>query len=126
MATKFVDMALSKAEIKEERGEGAVSMSGQPDPYPWGLSLSLESRELKKLGITKLPGVGSEMHLLCIAKVTSVNQSTSQDSEESRVGLQICMMQVVLQESAEEEKGKKETPAAESRETPSLMKHYKG
>ena len=124
---KLVDMAYTKAELKEEAKEGCVSPSGQPSPYPWGLSLSLERNELNKLGVKDLPQVGAEVHFIAVAKVMSVNQSARQgEDEESRVGLQITMMQIVQSESADEEKGEKESPASEAKETPSLMKYYKG
>ena len=129
MATKpaLVDMAYSKADLKSKNKEMAVGPSGQPDPYPWGLSLTLDKCCLDKLGIKQLPQVGSELHLLAVAKVTSVNQSAREgQDEESRVGLQITMMQVVLEESAADEKGEKETPKAEARETPSILSSYKG
>ena len=129
MATKpaLVDMAYSKADLKSKNKEMAVGPSGQPDPYPWGLSLTLDKCCLDKLGIKQLPQVGSELHLLAVAKVTSVNQSAREgQDEESRVGLQITMMQVFMEESADEEKGEKETPKAEARETPSILSSYKG
>lgn len=119
----LVDMAYSKAEKKEEAKEYAVGPSGQPDDYPWGLCITLEKRELDKLDITDLPQVGGAIHFMATAKVTSVNQSASMSqAEETRVGLQITMMQVVLQESAAEEKGEQETPALEARETPSILR----
>lgn len=129
MATtpKLVDMAYSKADLKAKNKEMAVGINGQPDPYPWGLNIRLEKDSLDKLGMAKLPRVGEEFHFMAVAKVTSVQSSAREGSgEESSVGLQITMMQIVLAESAEEEKGEKETPASESRETPSLMKYYKG
>ncbi len=92
---KLVDMAYTKAELKEEQNETRM---GEASPYPWGLCLSLEKSQLDKLGIKDLPGVGDEWHLVAVAKVTSVNQSAREGSdEESRVGLQITMMQVALQ-----------------------------
>ena len=109
----LVDMAYTKAEMKEER-----TQPGEPSPYPWGLCISLEKSQLDKLGIKDMPQVGAEWHFVAVAKVTSVNQSAREgQDEESRVGLQITMMQVTLQESAEEEKGEKETPTSEAKET---------
>ena len=127
-APKLIDMAYTKAELKEEKKEMAVGPSGQPSPYPWGLCLSLERNELDKLGIKQMPEVGAEVHFVAVAKVTSVNQSAREgQDEESRVGLQITMMQVLLEESAaDERKEGKETPASEAKETPSIMKFYKG
>jgi len=128
MATgpKLVDMAYSKAELKEEKRE-MCGADGQPNPYPWGLCLRLEKKELDKLGIAELPGVGDEMHLLCVAKVTSVNQSAREgQGEESSVGLQVTFMQVLLKESAADEKGEKESGASEGAETKSLLSYFKG
>lgn len=114
-APKLVDMAYTKAELKEERKEMTMASAS---PYPWGLCIRLEKDELDKLGIKTLPGVGDEMHLLCIAKVTGVNQSAREgQDEESSVALQITMMQVLLSESAASEKGEKESPATEAKET---------
>ena len=130
MATKpaLVDMAYTKADKKEEAKEYAVGPGGQISDYPWGLCLSLEKKELDKLGVKQLPQVGGEFHFVAVAKVTSVNQSAREGQDgESRVGLQITMMQVVLEESAAEEKAeKKETPKTEARETPSILSSYKG
>ena len=118
---ELVDLAYSKEELAEEKKECAISSCGQPDPYPWGLCMSLEKRELDKLGVAKLPQVGSEFHMMVIAKVTSVNQSASMtQEEESRVGLQVTMAQVLEVGSPEEEASEQrrgvETPAYEAAE----------
>lgn len=116
MATepKLVDLAYTKADLKkQEKGIDYV-----PDPYPWGLCLHLEKEQLDRLGITELPMVGDEMHLLCVAKVTSVNHSAREGQDENAsVALQITMAQVLLRESAKAEKGKPETPRSEAKET---------
>jgi hypothetical protein len=117
---KLIDMAYSKAELKAQRSGAAIS--GPSDPYPWGLGLHLDKEQLDKLSIATLPEVGSEMHLLCVAKVTSVNHSARAGQDENcSVGLQITMMQVLLKESAAAEKGEKESPKSEAKETPSLL-----
>jgi hypothetical protein len=122
----LVDLAYTKAELKEEKAEMATGPGGQPNPYPWGVCLSLEKAELDKLGITELPGIGDEFHMTIIAKVTSVNSSAREGSdEESRVGLQITMAEVTAHESAAEEKAEgKETPASEAKESKSVMQKY--
>lgn len=120
---KLVDMAYSKAELKEQR-TGRLT-AGEQNPYPWGLCLHLDKEQLDKLSLTELPQVGSEMHLLCVAKVTSVNHSARDGQDENAsVGLQITMMQVLLKESAAEEKGEKESPKSEAKETASLLRSY--
>ena len=119
----FVDMKDSKAEMKEEAKETAPSY--QTSPYPWGLCIRLECEDLDQLGIKTLPGVGDEIHFAAVAKVTGVNQSArvGQDDETS-VALQITMLAIAKVETAAEEKGEKESPASEAKETPSLLRSY--
>ncbi len=94
MADKLIDMAYTKAELKEEKKDMAVGTNGQPNPYPWGLCISLEKGDLDKLGAKTLPQVGSTVRFTAVAKVTSVNQSAQGEDEDSRVGLQITAMQL--------------------------------
>lgn len=98
---KLVDMARTKADLKEEKRE--MRASCEPSKYPWGLSLSLDTDELKKLGITDLPPVGTEMHLVAIARVTSVSSNANENQESNCVSLQLVKM--VLQ-APERPKGK--------------------
>jgi hypothetical protein len=116
--TQLVDLARTKAGLKEEAKEAKLGYDGQPDDYSWGLNFRLESEELGKLGIDKLPEVGSEYHLMVIAKVTSVNQSASVGQDDERcVGLTMTMMQILEHGSADEETAEgKETPAMEAAE----------
>lgn len=91
----LIDMAYTKAELKEEKKEMSVGYDGQPNPYPWGLCMSLEKAEMDKLGIKALPNVGTEITFIAKAKVTSVNQSARDgEDEETRLGLQITAMQL--------------------------------
>ena len=115
MASPLVDMKYTKAEQKEEKREIAAP---SPQEYPWGLAIRLEDEELTKLGVKTMPGVGDEIHLMAIAKVTGVNQSATAKDSDCCVSLQITMLQVLMHETAAEEKGEKETPAAEAKETP--------
>ena len=115
---QLVDLARTKAELKEEDTEMKVGYSGKPDPYAWGLNFRLESEELGKLGIDTLPEVGSEYHLMVIAKVTSVNQAATVGQDDERcVGLTMTMMQILAHGSSEEEKAEgKESPKTEAAE----------
>lgn len=120
---KLADMAYTKAELKAEAKDGCVGPGGQPSPYPWGLCIRLESEELGKLEIKQLPGVGDEMHIMAVAKVTGVNQSAREgQDDETSVALQITMMQVMPEP---EQKGEQETPKSESKEA-GLMGFYRG
>jgi len=129
---KFIDLSYTKAEKKEEAKEYATAPMGPGGDYPWGLCLHLEKRELDKLGITDLPGVGDEFHLSVIAKVTQVSQQSGTDRDDSKsVALQITMICVneherAKQESDEAKKYGAETPAKESQEQRSIMAKAKG
>lgn len=95
MAEKLVDMAYSKQELKAEKKEMSVGYDGNPNPYPWGLCLRLEDKELTKLGIKSLPEVGAEMTFEVRCKVTSVSQEASETRQAHRcVALQITAMAV--------------------------------
>jgi hypothetical protein len=119
---KLVDMQYTKAEMKAEAKEMCM---GEPSAYPWGLCLHLEKEELDKLGIKALPQIGSEIHFGAIAKVTSVNQSAREGQDENTsVALQITMLAIVKIESAAEEKGERESPKSEAKESPSLLRSY--
>lgn len=117
MAAKLVDLKYTKAEVKAEAAEYSSPKDGGPE-YPWGLEIRLEDEELSKLGITGLPDVGGEYHLSVVAKVKSASQTSMANGKTDRcVCLQITMIGIDLAESADEEKGEKDTPAAESAET---------
>lgn len=121
-APKLIDLQYTKAEQKEETNEMAVPSSSQ---YPWGLCMSLEKRELDKLGITGLPSIGDEWHMLVVAKVTGVNTQSGVDKEDSvRVGLQVTMAQVLMQESAADEDKEAESPEAEAKESAGKILGY--
>lgn len=94
---KLVDMAFTKDELKDKKKKEpcCIGANGQPNPYPWGLSLHLEVDSLEKLGMQQLPNIGQEMQLVATVKVTSVNQSAREGQDENRsVGLQLTHMQL--------------------------------
>jgi hypothetical protein len=95
---KLVDMAFTKDDLKDKSKKEpcCIGSDGQPNPYPWGLSLHLEGDSLDKLGMKQLPAIGAEMHVMAVVKVTSVNQSAREGQDENRsVGLQVTKMQMV-------------------------------
>jgi hypothetical protein len=127
MPDKLIDLAYTKAELKEEAKEMRVGLSGEPSKYPWGLCIRLEKEELDKLGIKQLPGVGDEYHMTIITTVTEVSQSAGMDRDDSAcVALQITMASVDMHETAKEEKAEgKQTPAKEAAEGKSIMSSYR-
>ena len=127
---KLVSLKYTPAEQKDEAGEYTTGPNGQPAEYPWGLQIRLEQEEFDKLGI-KPPELDSELHLFCIAKVTSVSRETAGDNEVC-ASLQITMMAVTGEGDAAEEAGEdaagKQTPEYEMKEArpglASLLSYY--
>lgn len=116
MSTELVDLKYSDEDQSEY-------MSSAPDmpQYPYGMAISLCKSELDKLGLNGL-SAGDEVHMMVVASVTSTNVQPG-DDDSLRVGLQITMAKVLLHESAEDEGGEDESPAAEERETKAPRKY---
>lgn len=115
--SNMVDVKYTKAEQKEEYGEMADG-SNMPD-YPYGLTINLDDCCLSKLGITDLPEVGDEYHIVAVGKVTRISTSADEDEEENRMTIQIMFMQMVHED---EEPGEKETANYENKENKSGVK----
>jgi hypothetical protein len=52
--------------------------------YPWGLVLSLETEQLKALGMNTSPEVGTELMAVCKVTVTSCSAEELQGGEKQR------------------------------------------
>lgn len=89
MADQLVSMKKSKAEVKKD----SKPMAMDNEQYPWGLQINLDSDDLKKLGIDKLPGVGDSMSFDIKCKVRSVSASEYEGSDKNQnVSMQITDM----------------------------------
>ena len=79
-------------------GENSTAMpveGSSKEEYPYGLCISLGKEELKKLGITQPPSVGSKMTITAAVFVKSA--STHEyvgDDKEMNVSLQITDMEI--------------------------------
>jgi hypothetical protein len=93
----LVSLKMSK---KDRQAEMQPSPADQ-NPYPYGARLSLDTDELKKLGITakNLPEVGEYYHIEARGCITSV----SQDNNRISVGIQIEDMALADEDAAEDE-----------------------
>lgn len=87
MAAKLVSMKLDKAEQKKMM-EPSLAEGDRP-LYPWGLSISLDSDALDKLGLAQLPDVGESYMLVAMVDVTNVSSNESEGGKSRSVGLQI-------------------------------------
>lgn len=87
MAAKLVSM---KLDAKEQKKLMSPSLAEGDRPlYPWGLSISLDSDTLDKLGIKTLPEVGDSYMLVAMVDVTSTSSNESEGGKNRSVGLQL-------------------------------------
>ena len=88
---KLTDMKQSAAEAEKMC---APSCDEQPK-YPWGLELRLNNESLKKLGIKKLPAVGSKVKITATGVVESARESKRRKGRNDRsVEIQIEKLHV--------------------------------
>lgn len=87
----LINMTLTQDEAKQEN-----EVNPDPPKYPWGLCLTLNDDSLDKLGMDKLPEIGTKMRLVAMVEVTGVSASTYQGAEEKRssVDLQVTDMSI--------------------------------
>lgn len=86
---ELVDVKLTKDESKD-LGIGAAPHAPKGPHYPWGLSITLDTPTLEKLGIKNLPKPGEEFRLEAICLVTDVHDGKRLKEEPERsVRLQI-------------------------------------
>lgn len=89
----MVEMKMTKEDAKKRYGE--PSMIGDAPEYPYGLRIDLDDSSMEKLGIDKLPEVGSTMMIMARVEVCCASESKSYSGETNRnVALQITEMQI--------------------------------
>lgn len=92
-AKKLVDMKNTAKQAKEQTG---APVSSSREKYPYGLSISLEKEQIKKLGI-KMDGlkVGKKGKLTAEYEITSISERQTQGGDDSQsMQLQITKMAV--------------------------------
>lgn len=93
----MVDMARDMEEIKED-----MELQKMEAPiYPYGLSICLTHDELDKLDLDGDCQVGDLLHMVCMAKVTSVSKNETTDGESCRIELQIIDIEVAENQNEE-------------------------
>lgn len=98
----MTDLKITKAEAKKESKAYAINGPGDGERYAYGTRLTLDDAELKKLGITELPAVGTMLMFEAKAKVISSRQSASESSDSRSIELQITHMDMEADEGDEE------------------------
>lgn len=103
---KFVDMAKTPAEVKEELSSyssSAIVGLGNINVYPYGLCISLCQEDLDKLDMEGDMDVGDLIDLRAIGKVTSVNKRDTENGADCRVEIQLTHIAIEDEEDEEEE-----------------------
>lgn len=88
------DLKISKKEAKETN-KLSTPYEDQ-ERYPYGLRLDLNDDTLKKLGITKLPAVGTVLMFEAKAKVVGSRQSATESSDNRSIELQITHLDLEM------------------------------
>lgn len=102
-----IPMTNMKMSAKEAREDMEPSMPDSPK-YPWGLRITLNDEELKKLGVNQLPQAGSEMLIYAAVNVTeSATMDTMDGGKSMRMELQITDLALLpknMEENSPEKK----------------------
>jgi hypothetical protein len=105
--TGLINMARSPAELKADNKPSTLSGDSK---YPYGTRISLNTDQLKKLGITELPEMGDEYSIVGVAKVTRASSSASESGSETSMELILTHLSMTHENDVEE---KAETPEQE-------------
>lgn len=95
-------MALKSMKLNKEEQKKRYEVTDIPEEkYPWGLRLSLETEDVKKLG---LEGVNADDTVAIIAKcsVTDIHRSDGRGGKRTSVTLQITDMEAETEGTEEE------------------------
>ena len=87
----LTSMKLTKADQEKPKND-VCSPCGDMSDYPYGLEVRLDKRALKKLGLTDLPDVGTEMTLTAKVTVTMASERDSRGGKDRDLSLQITSM----------------------------------
>ena len=100
MAGHMKDMAYTDDDKTSAYGESLGIGSSGPD-YPPGLCICLDEKELRKMEPENEPEVGDVIHMVVMAKVTSI----SKREDHERIELQITHIGPGVENESEEEPG---------------------
>ena len=88
MSDHLVDMKLTKKEAKDNE------VAPESPRYPYGIQISLDDEELKKLNFDSLPDVGDEFIVVGVGPVTSVRQSEREAGSDRSISIQLQKLEV--------------------------------
>lgn len=117
---KMVDMANTPQKTEEQ----PMPVMQQPI-YPYGLGICLGHDELAKLDLDADCEVGDMIHLMAMAKVTSISKRENSDGEDCRIELQITHLAVEDEDEEAEENEDEEIAEEKQKYRPNPSKFYK-
>jgi hypothetical protein len=89
MSFKMVDMLETPKQEQTGYAAPAMPMVDNKPRYPYGLCICLNEESMEKLGIDELPEVGTMIHGMFMAKVTSVRANATEENTSKGMDLQI-------------------------------------
>lgn len=96
-----MDLINMKSPPRKKTEGDACCDAPSESAYPYGLVLRLGDDELTKLGLTELPKVGAELHLVAKVEVIAVSDYDSKDGgDHSSVEYQITDMALMQPEKS--------------------------
>lgn len=105
---KKVDMKLPKE--KKEKFNGVSIADGPKDQYPYGLKISLDVDQIKKLGIEGL-NVGDDVTLDANCTVTSKSEKNVQGGKKE-MRMEIQIKELIIENCSDNEYMKDDLPAS--------------
>lgn len=80
--------SLKHTKSKLNDNSGADVAATEPAAYPYGARITLDAESIKKLGIQRMPAVGSQIKFEAEAQVVSISQS----EDGKKIELQVVAM----------------------------------
>lgn len=99
----MVDMAKTPEELKENKQTSIAPTTVDQSIYPYGLCISLTHEELEKLNLEPDCQVGDMIHIMAMAKVTSISQYETAENTNCRIELQITHLGLEDEDMEDEE-----------------------
>lgn len=88
-------MGYTGEELKKKNSDQPESICVEQDKYPYGLKLHLNKEALAKLGVDKLPEVGTTMKITGLVTVTETSLKEYRDETSSKdMELQVTDMEL--------------------------------
>lgn len=88
----------------EEIVENTAPQMAEQSIYPYGLSVCLTQDELDKLDLDSDCEVGDILHMVCMARVTSISKNQMTNGESCRIEMQIFDIETLEDENEEFER----------------------